>query len=159
MEYLDCDDPKHPEIGEKQSEEVVYLVPDTQRFLEIRSRYMVKSKELQVIFFVEFNSANICWSRASPEERANGVWDDEVFEDSETCEAVNVGASGKKVQRYKLLKVCRFIDHIFLCVKVTLSWDKPCKGKSESRCPSIYFRLEGVDSGQGKDFCVHNHKV
>ena len=75
IRYSDCRDPKDPTLGERSSEEVLYLLPDTQRFLEISPVYLSDSDELEVRFDVRFNSARICWSRASPEEQVSvALW-------------------------------------------------------------------------------------
>ena len=71
IKYSDCRDPKDPTLGERSSEEVLYLLPDTQRFLEVSSVYLSDSDELEIRFDVRFNSARICWSRASPEEQVS----------------------------------------------------------------------------------------
>ena len=71
IRYIDCQNPRRPEIGEKKSEEIVYVVPGYQRFLEVQPKYFYNSKDLSITFNVEYNSADICWSRASPEEQVS----------------------------------------------------------------------------------------
>jgi len=128
IRYSDCRDPKDPTLGERSSEEVLYLLPDTQRFLEISPVYLSDSDELEVRFDVRFNSARICWSRASPEEQSMGGWDDDEFSAQETCETASATGGGADTIKFK--------------------WDSdPCQGESVTRCRSIYFRLEGRDSG------------
>lgn len=66
-----CEDDKKG-LHERDDEEIFYVIPNTQRHLEVQAKYIRKSDELQFIFYVEYNSVEVCWSRASPEERAKG---------------------------------------------------------------------------------------
>jgi hypothetical protein len=69
IKYSDCRDEDDTTLGEKTSEEVLYVLPGTQRFLEVDPKYLEDSDELQITFVVRYNSVRICWSRASPEEQ------------------------------------------------------------------------------------------
>ncbi len=145
----ECVDPDRPEYSEARSEQTVYVRPDTQRFLEVRPEYFYRAKQgLEIFFNVEYNGAEICASRASPEERATGVsrWDvhkyysssynrhhsrergEDEFDPDEDCKtASNAGGRGGRVD---------------------FRWDEdPCKGQSLTRCRPIYFRLVGLDAG------------
>jgi len=128
IKYSDCRDPGDSTLGERSSEEVLYLLPDTQRFLEVPPVYLSDSDELEIRFDVRFNSARICWSRASPEEQSMGGWNDDEFSAQEFCETASATGGSADTIKFK--------------------WDSdPCQRQSVTKCRSIYFRLEGRDSG------------
>lgn len=133
IQYMNCDSKKD---SESKHQLLIYVTPDTQRFLEIHPRFLPTSKKkdkrtLTLTLIVENNGLEVCHSRAPPEERALGqfsdVFDNALFGTKEECKRVNGSPSGKK--------------------RLTLEWDLPCKGKSLTRCRPIYVRLEGIDDG------------
>lgn len=56
-----------PDYIEKQHEEILYVMPKKQRFMEINPRYFHGEKDIRIILRVQYNSVEICHSRASPE--------------------------------------------------------------------------------------------
>merc|ERR1712218_269174 len=51
---------KHNAWNRKES---IYVIPRSQRWLEIQSQYFIESEELELRFDVESNHAKICWTR------------------------------------------------------------------------------------------------
>ena len=48
---------------ERKSEQIIYVIPNTQRTFILHPRLFWKSSNLKMMFDVRFNSVNICWSR------------------------------------------------------------------------------------------------
>ncbi|TRY77882.1 hypothetical protein TCAL_09782 [Tigriopus californicus] len=140
IQYSNCDPDGNSYDPERLHEVILYVLPNTQRYFRIHPRYFLKSYKLQVIIEVEFNSAEICWSRASPEEitlnEFYDVFDNDLFELDEQCNSINGGNSGSR--------------------RLTLSWDKPCQGKSITRCRPIFMKIVGKDSG-GQNCLTDDH--
>ncbi len=80
-----CEDPEDPTYAESNARIVLYVRPDTQRFLELNAKYFydIDSDDgLEITFRAEYNSLRVCRSRASPEEIATGKsrWEDSKYE-------------------------------------------------------------------------------
>lgn len=108
---------------EWESEQIIYLLPNTQRVLMLHPRYYFLSEDLILTFTVRYNSANICWSHKNYDSY------DDKEKPNEECKAVSVtkGSSSSS--------------------KVTFTFNDPCDGRPPEICMPLYFRLEGVDSG------------
>lgn len=131
IQYSNCDPDGNSYDPERLHEVILYVLPNTKRYFRIHPRYFLNSYRLQVVFEVEYNSAEICWSQATPEEitldQFYDEFDNDLFELGEQCKSVNGGDSGSK--------------------RLTISWDNPCQGKSITRCRPIFIKIVGKDSG------------
>jgi hypothetical protein len=153
--YVDCQDRDHPETYESRSETHVYVVPETQRFLQIQPEFFLRSKELELFFDVDFNAVDICWSRVSPEEYVSN----ESFKDmheKDIIEKDETRRENKKEERKKN-KEERKEEDVDLdskeCQSVNAGkrakflFKKPCEGQSVTRCRPIFFQIQGKDGG------------
>ena len=58
---------------ERKSQQVFYVIPNTQRTLSLHPRNFWKSSNLKMIFDVHYNSVNICWSRKNYDSYLNDI--------------------------------------------------------------------------------------
>ena len=159
IKYSDCSDQKDPTLGERSSEEVLYLLPDTQRFLEVSPVYLSDSDELEIRFDVRFNSARICWSRASPEEQVSDIslnesllitWIPQILARVKVYDRLM-----QKLLIYSIKSMGGWDDDEFSAQEtcetasstggsadtIKFKWNSdPCQGESVTKCRSIYFR-------------------
>ena len=58
---------------ERKSQQVFYVIPNTQRTFSLHPRNFWKSSNLKMIFDVHYNSVNICWSRKNYDSYLNDI--------------------------------------------------------------------------------------
>ena len=58
---------------ERKSEQIVYVIPNSQRTFILHPRQFWKSEDLKMIFDIRFNSVNICWSRKNYDSYLNDI--------------------------------------------------------------------------------------
>ena len=58
---------------ERKSQQVIYVIPNTQRTFSLHPRNFWKSSNLKMIFDVHYNSVNICWSRKNYDSYLNDI--------------------------------------------------------------------------------------
>ena len=156
--YNNCDE----NTRENQRELFSYAIPDTQRFLMIQPHYFDTSDQLVVELDVEYNGAEICSSRASPEEIAMGKSREEAYEVFENGhwhhydpyqESTNTRKNKRKRKKNQkgedfLTENCQNANGANRD-SVEFVFNDPCGGESYTRCSPIYFRIEGSDDGGG----------
>ena len=111
---------------ESKSQQILYILPNSQRTFVLNPRQFFASETLKMIFSVKYNSVKICWSRKNydsylPNER--------LADKDEACTVVSI-SKGSSTSR-----------------KAIFDWYDPCDGQHPDNCLPIFFRIEAYDSG------------
>ena len=112
------------EYIEYKSQQVIYIIPNTQRTFILHPRLFHKSDDLTMMFEVKFNSVNICWSYKNYDQYFSSK---DITDEHCTSVSVNKGTT--------------------LSRKTSFNWKYPCNGHPPDICNPIYFRIEAIDSG------------